>query len=84
MPRTRLFDYYFTWGGEGEKTAVALGYGSIYNHSYSANADHANDHTANVIRIYAHRDIRKGEEITINYGGQADCHDPVWFDVVEE
>jgi SET domain-containing protein len=84
LNRTRLFDYYFAWGEHEEKTAIALGYGSLYNHSYRANAVHTNDFVANEIRIYAHRSIRKGEEITINYGGGPDCLDPVWFDVLEE
>jgi SET domain-containing protein len=36
-----------------------------------------------VIKIIAHQDIRKGQEITINYNGQVDDQSPVWFDVVE-
>jgi hypothetical protein len=83
LDRTRLFNYYFAWGGCRELAAVALGYGSLYNHSYHANADHVCDVLRGEIRIYAHRAIRRGEEITINYGGRPDCPDPVWFDVVE-
>jgi SET domain-containing protein len=80
LDKTHLFDYYFGWG---ESVAVALGYGSLYNHSYHANADHVCDHLHGAIRISAHRPISKGEEITINYGGPPDCSDPVWFDAVE-
>jgi len=80
LDKTHLFDYYFEWG---ELAAVALGYGSLYNHSSHANADHVCDVHRGEIRIYAHRHIRQGEEITINYGGRPDCPDPVWFDAVE-
>jgi len=84
LDRTGLFNYYFAWGRHEESAAVALGYGSLYNHSYHANADHVRDVAGGEIRIYACRAIRGGEEITINYGGLPDCPDPVWFDVVEE
>jgi len=84
LDRTRLFDYYFAWGEGEELAAVALGCGSLYNHSYHANADHVRDVPRGEIRIYAHRPIARGEEITINYGGRPDCPDPVWFDVVAE
>ncbi|MFN8331640.1 MAG: SET domain-containing protein [Saprospiraceae bacterium] len=36
---TELHDYYFIWGEEDEQAAIALGYGSLYNHSYTPNAD---------------------------------------------
>ncbi|HOI13851.1 MAG TPA: SET domain-containing protein [Methanoculleus sp.] len=80
LDKTRLFDYYFEWG---DLAAVALGYGSLYNHSCHANADHVCDVLRGEIRISAHRAIRQGEEITINYGGRPDCPDSVWFDAVE-
>ena len=84
LDRTRLFDYYFAWGEREELAAVALGYGSLYNHSYHANAEHVCDVLRGEIRIFAHRPIARGEEVTINYGGRPDCPDPVWFDAVEE
>ncbi|MDV2481628.1 SET domain-containing protein [Methanoculleus sp. Wushi-C6] len=84
LDKTHLFDYYFAWGEHQELAAVALGYGSLFNHSYHANADHVCDVARGQIRIYAHRGIRRGEEITINYGGRPDCPDPVWFDVADE
>lgn len=83
LDMTGLYDYYFAWGEHEEAIAIALGYGSLYNHSYTANADHIFDYTEEVIRIIACRPIRQGEEITINYGGRPDCRDPVWFTVHE-
>ncbi|KQC05567.1 MAG: lysine methyltransferase [Methanoculleus sp. SDB] len=84
IDRTRLYDYYFAWGEGEERTAIALGYGSLYNHSYLPNADHAPDCAAGLIRIFACRPIRKGEEITINYTGSPDSRDPVWFAISGE
>lgn len=48
-----------------------------------ANADHVRDLLQGAIRTSAHCSISKDEEITINYGGLADCSDPVWFDAME-
>ena len=35
---TGLYDYYFGWGKDGKQAAIALGYGSLYNHSFTPNA----------------------------------------------
>src|SRR5687767_889523 len=35
---TRLAHYYFEWGDDCKQAAIALGYGSLYNHSYTPNA----------------------------------------------
>jgi len=63
---SELADYVYTWT---EKTvAVALGYGSLYNHSFNPNARY--DDLRRSAKIYtAIRDIAAGEEITINYNG---------------
>jgi SET domain-containing protein len=64
------------------KVALALGYGSLYNHSFFPNARY--DDTAQQVKEFmALRDIHPGEEITINYNGAEDVMDPVEFDVVE-
>lgn len=84
LDRTRLFNYYFAWGKQEEKVAIALGYGSLYNHSYCPNADHITDFSADEVRVYAYRPIRKDEEITINYAGRPECRDPVWFSVLAD
>lgn len=71
-----VFEY-----GKG-KVALALGFGSLYNHSYSPNARY--DDAGNQVKEYrALRDIEQGEEITINYNGAEDVMDPVDFNVVE-
>lgn len=75
-----LHDYYFLWGVEQDMAAIALGYGSIYNHSYRANADYRFDYLNNTIDFYAVKEIAAGEEITVNYNGDPDDQKPVWFD----
>ena len=61
---------------------VALGFGSLYNHSYTLNAryEDVNGHMKNYVAI---RDIQAGEEVMINYNGDANSTEPVWFDVIE-
>ena len=72
-----LHDYYFVWEGD-RVTALALGYGSLYNHEEDANADYEMDFEGETIRIIAQRDISPGEEICIDY---TDGHDrsTLWF-----
>ncbi|WP_420450342.1 SET domain-containing protein-lysine N-methyltransferase [Ilumatobacter sp.] len=69
--------YVFGWA-DG-RTALALGYGSLYNHSYDPNATTLE--TGDELVITATREIRVGDEIYINYMGTAT--DGVWFDVLE-
>ncbi|MBI1314802.1 SET domain-containing protein-lysine N-methyltransferase [bacterium] len=77
---TPLADYAFEWS-KG-KVALALGYGSLYNHSYQPNAQYFYG-GPQVKVFYAIRDIAAGEEITINYNSEPTDQSPVWFDVVE-
>ena len=35
LKKTVLFYYCFSWGENYEHSAIALGYGSLYNHSYT-------------------------------------------------
>jgi SET domain-containing protein len=60
--------------------AVALGYGSLYNHSSTPNARYDEGPGATML-FTALRDIAAGEEITINYNGDPDDHSPVGFPV---
>jgi SET domain-containing protein len=77
---SQLTPYYFTWGED--TVALALGYGSLYNHSYRPNARY--DDVGPRTKVFtALRDIRPGEEITVNYNGDPDDRSPVGFDVVE-
>lgn len=76
--RTRLHDYYFLWGEDGQ-CAIALGFGSLYNHASAANADYVMDMAQATIDIRAVRDIAPGEEITINYTSGGLQKTDLWF-----
>ena len=43
LKKTILFNYCFTWGEDYEQIAIALGYGSLFNHSYTPNATFINN-----------------------------------------
>jgi uncharacterized protein len=74
-----LSNYSFEWdSGYG---AIALGYGSLYNHSYNPNADYARNMESKEIYFFAIKDINPEEEVTVNYNGDPDDKTPVWFDV---
>jgi SET domain-containing protein len=49
------------------KAAVALGNGSLLNHSDEANSEFYFDYRNKMLMIEAKRDILPGEEVTINY-----------------
>lgn len=74
-----LHDYVFEYKKD---VALALGYGSLYNHSYNPNARY-DDAGRQIKEFRALRDIHPGEEITINYNGAEDIMDPVEFHVVD-
>jgi hypothetical protein len=74
-------DYVYEWEGG---YALALGCGSLYNHSREPNARYEMDYDAEEIHIVAERPIAKGDEITINYNGDPDNPAPVWFELDDE
>jgi uncharacterized protein len=79
--RSRLSDYCFLWGRD--TVALALGYGSLYNHSYRPNARY--DDEGQRTKVFtALRDIQPGEEITVNYNGEPEDAEPVGFEVLTE
>lgn len=75
----------FQWGhliGDPGPQALALGYGSLYNHNNPANMRYQADAASQTMHFIAVRDITQGEELTINYnahGGGAEWHDDAWF-----
>ena len=84
LDQTHLHDYIFLWGKDETQCCVALGYVSIYNHDYLSNAEYEMDFETKTIRIKTVRDIKKGEEIFINYNGIWNDGTPVWFDSVKK
>lgn len=63
---TVVDEYYFSWEGDG---AIALGHGSLYNHSSTPNAEYLKDTADDVLTVRALTDIVAGEEIAFDYGG---------------
>jgi hypothetical protein len=74
--KTLLVDYYFAWQ---EHSALALGYGSLYNHSYQPNARYVRRFAEAQIDFFALRTIAPDEEILINYNGDPTDDAPLWF-----
>lgn len=69
--------------GSAETLALALGYGSLYNHANPSNLRYETDEAGLVLRLIAVRDIRPDEELTINYnaeGGGAVSDEDWWFE----
>jgi len=81
---TRLAHYYYEWGHDDRSAAIALGYGSLYNHSYTPNARFEFDEAEECLEFFALCAIEPGEEITINYNNLGpDAKKPLKFDVHE-
>jgi hypothetical protein len=78
---TQLYNYYFAWGPDSKDAAIALGYGSLYNHSYTPNARYYKDFDNSLLKYVCIRDIEDNEEITINYNCNPEDKTPVWFDL---
>ncbi len=82
LDQTLLHDYIFEWQPDGaDMCCMALGWAPIYNHSYKSNCEYFMDYDENTIRIQTVKNIAAGEELTINYNGDWDNDEKVWFDV---
>lgn len=70
LGREFLYDYRFSYitGGKITKLVMALGYGSLYNHSDDPNANWRLNNEINMFEFYSVKDIKAGEEILIYYG----------------
>jgi uncharacterized protein len=62
---TLIDEYYFDWDGDG---AIALGFGSLYNHGDEPAAEYVKDTANDLLVVRALRAIAAGEEITFAYG----------------
>ena len=80
IDHTKLYDYYFLWGNDQDDMAIALGYGSLYNHSYKPNAYYETYFEEKIIVIKSLRHIDAHEEICISYNQDPDDQRQVWFD----
>ena len=73
-----LYEYYFEW--KRDAIAIALGYGSLYNHSPKPNAVFEPDYKGQYIIFKALADIPAGQEILVDYhAGNPD--EKMWFEI---
>lgn len=79
LQTTSLFSYYFVVNDTKFPVALGLGFSSLYNHAYSANAVYSISLKDASITIKACKPIVPGEEITLNYNGNPDDATPVYF-----
>ncbi len=77
IEKTILADYTFEYGIN--HSAILLGYGMLFNHSYEPNANYKINFDNHTFDFYAFTDIKAGDEILINYNGNVDDKDPLWF-----
>ena len=83
LEQTALRDYIFEWGPESDQCALALGYISVYNHSYNSNCEYFMDFDENIMFIKTVKDVAAGTELTLNYNGDFDNESEVWFEAEE-
>jgi SET domain-containing protein len=80
IDKTHLYNYYFLWGEDHQQTGIALGYGSLYNHSYQPNAVYETYYEEQLMKIICLSFIPAHTEITINYNHDPDDRSALWFD----
>ncbi len=81
LEATVFSTYYFLW--TDTHYALALGYGSLFNHSYQANVSFDHDFEGQQVIFTAAQDVKQGEELTINYNGEPDDDTPIHADFLK-
>ena len=79
LDQTLLHDYIFEWGDNRQQCCMALGYVPLYNHSYRSNCEYEMNFKKQIITIRTVKVIEAGEELLINYNGDWNNQNPVWF-----
>lgn len=77
LNKTKLHDYIFHW--EHDDCCMAMGYVPIYNHASPSNCEYFQHYHEKQIEIRTVRKIKKDEELTINYHGDANAKKELWF-----
>lgn len=81
LDKTLLHDYIFEWGPNSDKCCMALGWIPMYNHCYQSNCEYFMDFDAATIFIKTVGIIKATQELTINYNGDWNNEEKVWFEV---
>lgn len=81
IKKTKLYYYFYEYSNK--EFAIVLGYGSVYNHSYSPNAQYKFNYLRRTYEVKAIKPIKKDEEIFINYNYYPEDKTPLetWFSV---
>jgi hypothetical protein len=79
IKKTKLYYYFYEYSNK--EFAIVLGYGSVYNHSYTPNAEYKFNYLRRVYVVKAIMPIKKDEEILINYNYYSDDMTPLegWY-----
>lgn len=75
VAKTQLENYAYGWP---RGASIVFGYGSLYNHSFEPNAEVSYDEANRCLVYDAIRDIRRGEEIRVDYTGNGTA-EGIWF-----
>jgi len=84
--KTLLYDYCYIWGDSKIPefdNAITLSISQFINHSFKPNLRYLYDYKDKAIEFSAIKDIKVGEELTVNYNGRVKDKTPVWFEVCE-
>lgn len=77
---TKLYHYIFEWGTSRKQACVALGYVSMYNHSFEPNCAYEMDYGESIMSVRTIKPVKKGEELYFSYNGDPDDKSPLWFE----
>jgi SET domain-containing protein len=80
IEKSILLHYCYFFGKKKDQALLALGFGSLYNHSYTPNATYTIKLKEQLIIFTALKDIAKNEEIVVNYNQGNDNCAPLWFE----
>ncbi len=87
IKKTQLYNYCYIWEDPRHKpafkNAITLSISQFINHSYAPNVQYFYDYKNKAIEYMAIKDIKKGEELTVNYNGLIDDTSPLWFKIHE-
>lgn len=79
MKSTYIMNYCFFFNQAENLAGLATGFGSLYNHCSPANAYHKINKENRTVSFFAVRDIAAHEEICINYHGEFNSQESIWF-----
>jgi uncharacterized protein len=75
VEKTIFDDYVYVWNSKFD--CFVLGFGSLYNHSYTPNISYRRDYKNQQMLYITLRDIKKGDELLMNYNGDPESQEPV-------